>query len=85
MRSLIVLILGIFLCVPLARAQAQQPCQPPTPLTVSREQNIFTEEQEADLGHAMAERTQRSFSVIDDEEITSYLNTIGQRIWSGKA
>ena len=68
------------MCAPLAYTQTQQPCQPPTPPTFSREQNIFTEEQESDLGDAIAEHIQRSFRVIDDEEITNYLNLIGQRI-----
>ncbi|MGA9770043.1 MAG: hypothetical protein WBV94_13455 [Blastocatellia bacterium] len=57
MHHLVALIVAIVLCAPLVQAQAQQPCKPPAPLTISREQNIFTEEQEADLGDAMAERT----------------------------
>jgi beta-barrel assembly-enhancing protease len=58
---------------------AQQPCRPPTP-QVSREPNIFTEEQESDLGDAIAEQVQRNFRVIDDDEVTAYLRRIGERI-----
>jgi WD40 repeat protein len=60
-------------------ANAQQPCNPPTP-QVSREPNIFTEEQEADLGDAIAEQIQRDFRVFDDDEITGHLRRIGERI-----
>jgi hypothetical protein len=58
---------------------AQQPCRPPTP-QISREPNIFTEEQEVDLGDAIAEQIQRDFRVIDDDEVTGYLRRIGERI-----
>ncbi|HEY8459070.1 MAG TPA: M48 family metalloprotease, partial [Blastocatellia bacterium] len=58
---------------------AQQPCRPPTP-HISREPNIFTEEQEADLGDAIAEQIQRNFRVFDDDEIAGYLRRIGERI-----
>jgi Peptidase family M48 len=58
---------------------AQQPCRPPTP-QLSREPNIFTEEQEGDLGDAIAEQIQRNFRVIDDDEVTGHLRRIGERV-----
>jgi len=58
---------------------AQQPCRPPAP-QLSREPNIFTEEQEVDLGDAIAEQIQRNFRVIDDDEVTSNLRRIGERV-----
>src|SRR5262245_39107427 len=58
---------------------AQQPCRPPTP-QLSREPNIFTEEQEGDLGDAIAEQLQRNFRVIDDDEVTGHLRRIGERV-----
>jgi hypothetical protein len=58
---------------------AQQPCIPPTP-QASREPNIFTEEQEVDLGDAIAEQLQRNFRVFDDDEVTGYLRSIGERV-----
>jgi WD40 repeat protein len=60
--------------------KAQQPCQPPAPLTMSQELNIFTQKQEVDLGDAIAEQLQRNFRIIDDAEITGYLRQIGERI-----
>ncbi|MCI0664287.1 MAG: M48 family metalloprotease [Acidobacteria bacterium] len=58
---------------------AQQACRPPVPQT-SQEPNIFTEEQEVDLGDAIAEQIQRNFHVIDDDEVAGYLRRIGERI-----
>jgi hypothetical protein len=58
---------------------AQQPCRPPAP-QLSREPNIFTEEQEVDLGDAIAEQIQRDFRVIDDDEVTGHLRRIGERV-----
>src|SRR5215475_2220149 len=58
---------------------AQQSCRPPIP-QASHEPNIFTEEQEVDLGDAIAEQIQRNFRVIDDDDVTDYLRRIGERI-----
>jgi len=58
---------------------AQQPCHPPAP-QASREPNIFTDEQEVDLGDAVAEQVQRNFRVIDDDEVTGHLRGVGERI-----
>jgi predicted Zn-dependent protease len=60
--------------------KAQQPCQPPTPLTTSQELNIFTQKQEVDLGDAIAEQLQRDIRIIDDAEVSAYLKQIGERI-----
>lgn len=57
--------------------QAQPTCQPPTP--VLRE-NIFTEEQEMFLGEAIAEHIQRSFSIVQNDELTSDLRQLGERL-----
>src|SRR5262245_45164484 len=58
---------------------AQQPCRPPAP-HVSRDPNIFSEEQEIDLGDAIAEQIQRNYRVIDDDVVTAHLRRIGERI-----
>lgn len=42
--------------------------------------NIFTEEQEAFLGDAMAERIQKDYRLVEDEEVTGFLARIGQRL-----
>ena len=80
MRCLTALALALVLLPLTVHAQTQQPCQPPAPTGVSQSQSIFSEEQEADLGDAVAEHLQRNFRVIDDEEVIGYLNRIGERI-----
>lgn len=60
--------------------QAQQNCQPPAlPVPITGE-NIFNEQQEMDLGDAVAEHLQRNYQIIVDEEVTKYLRGIGERI-----
>jgi len=59
---------------------AQQPCQPPQISASAQGANIFTEDQENDLGDAVAEHLQRNYRVIDDEEVTGHLRKIGERI-----
>ncbi len=60
--------------------QALQNCQPPAlPVPISGA-NIFTEEQENDLGDAVAEHLQRNYQIISDEQVTKYLRGIGERI-----
>lgn len=76
-QFLLLLLLSALVTSPL---QAQQNCQPPAlPVPISGE-NIFNEEQEMDLGDAVAEHLKRNFQVIDDEEVTKYLRDIGERI-----
>ncbi|MDQ5846152.1 MAG: M48 family metalloprotease, partial [Acidobacteriota bacterium] len=55
-------------------------CQAPLPATLSSSQNIFSEQQEMDLGDAVAEHLQRNHRVIDDEEVTGHLRRIGERL-----
>jgi WD40 repeat protein len=76
-RLCILMLLCMLVALPL---KAQQRCQPPAPLTTSPEPNFFTEEQEVDLGDAIAEHIQHNFRVINDEEVTGYLTRIGERI-----
>ncbi len=62
--------------------QAQQGCQPPPALATAgtTEANIFSPQQEMDLGDAIAEHFHRSFRAIEDEEVTGYFQRIGERI-----
>lgn len=60
-------------------ALAQQPCEPPKPPPVAG-QNIFTPQQEMDLGDAVAEHLQRNFRVIDDPDLLAYLRRVGERV-----
>lgn len=74
--SLILVYLNLFILVP----AAQQKCQPPTPPIEASGQNIFSEQQEMDLGDAVAEHVQRNHRIISDEELTSHLRRIGERL-----
>lgn len=74
------LVLAIAFSALIVQGQTPRPCQPPALQTTSQEPNIFTEQQEADLGDAIAEHIQRNLRVIDDEEVTGNLTRIGQRI-----
>lgn len=59
---------------------AQQNCQPPPLPLPTAGGNIFTHQQEMDLGDAVAEHVQRNYEIIADEEVTNYLQRIGERI-----
>jgi WD40 repeat protein len=59
---------------------AQQDCQPPIPPAVSAPQNIFSAQQEMDLGDAVAEHLQSNFHVIDDTELNAHLRAVGARL-----
>lgn len=61
-------------------AGAQATCDPPIPPAVAKEQNIFSEQQEIDLGDAVAAHVQRTFGVVDDEALNARLNEIGARL-----
>lgn len=74
---LVLLLLFSSLATP---AAAQQNCQPPAlPVPIAGE-NIFNHQQEMDLGDAVAEHVQRNYQIIADEEVTKYLQSIGDRI-----
>jgi WD40 repeat protein len=71
------------LFAPQSRAQTTPPstrCQPPAPLVATAGANIFSPQQEMDLGDALAEQVQRDFRVIDDEATTAHLRRIGERV-----
>jgi hypothetical protein len=65
---------------PPAAAAPSARCQPPAPLVATAGTNIFTPQQEMDLGDAIAEQVQRDFRVIEDEATTAHLRRIGERI-----
>ncbi|HYN85153.1 MAG TPA: M48 family metalloprotease [Pyrinomonadaceae bacterium] len=70
------------LCASLAAAAAQElpaRCQPPA-VTPSREPIIFSHRQEMELGDIVAERVQRDFRVVEDDELTAYLRRVGARL-----
>jgi hypothetical protein len=58
---------------------AQLACPPP-PVPTNRGANIFDAQQEMLLGEVEAEHLQREFRVIDDPEVTAYLQRVGDRL-----
>ncbi|MCA1631976.1 MAG: hypothetical protein LC774_16935, partial [Acidobacteria bacterium] len=78
LKSLLRACLFAAACAILApRAPAQQPCKPPAPPPPAAGQNIFSPQQEMDLGDAIAEHLQRNFRVVDDAELNAYLRRVG--------
>jgi len=59
---------------------AQQACPPPSIPKPDARQDMFDDRQEMDLGDAIAEQLQRDFLVIDDEDLTGYVQRVGQRL-----
>lgn len=57
-----------------------QTCEPPPIVFNTKTDNIFTPEQEMILGDVMFERAESDYQVIDDPELTAYLQSIGDRI-----
>jgi WD40 repeat protein len=61
-------------------AQAQQKCPAPPGLMASPLPNIFTPQQEVDLGDVEGEQIERKGRVIHDDELTAYLNRVTARL-----
>ena len=61
-------------------APAQQGCRQPTITPTPAGANIFTEEQEVDLGDAIAQQLEPHLRVTDDAQVTAYLARVGDRI-----
>lgn len=73
----ILLIAAIFVS-PVANAQKQCPVAPIP--TVDPGANMFSAQQEMDLGDAFAEQFRRQYKVIDDPAVTAYLQRVGDRL-----
>jgi WD40 repeat protein len=73
-------LLALFVGASAGPACAQQPCEPPSALPQASGANIFSVQQEMDLGDAIAEQFQRNFKVIDDDEVTGYLSAVANRM-----
>ncbi len=56
-----------------------QECSPPA-IAPSRALNLFDEQQEYDLGEVFAQQISFSLHVIEDEDVTGYLQRIGGRL-----
>lgn len=60
-------------------ARSQQAC-PALPVSDSSQTNIFNPRQEADLGSVIEERFQRGVRVIDDPDVTGFLQRVGEKL-----
>ena len=59
---------------------SQQSCPAPVLPAVDPRANIFSPQQEMDLGDAITEQIQRDFLVIDDPDLTGYVQRLGERL-----
>lgn len=64
----------------MGRCFAQQACPPPSIPVPDPNSDFFDARQEMDLGDAMAEHIERDFLVIDDEDLTGYLQRVGDKL-----
>jgi WD40 repeat protein len=77
-RLAYLLLLGILMTT--FPALAQQGCRQPTLTPTPAGANIFTDEQEVDLGDAMAQQFESHLRATDDPQVTAYLAQVGARI-----
>jgi len=59
---------------------AQQGCPLPPAASAKHGPNIFNAQQETDLGDAMAEQFERTFKVIDDDDLRAFVDSIAARL-----
>lgn len=76
-RLLWVLTLALVFTSPVS---AQQACPQPPALEKISGNNIFTDQQEVDLGDAMGESLAREVQIIDDPALTAHLEELGVRL-----
>jgi Peptidase family M48 len=84
MRSflgLVLLVVAVWLyCFFSFPLRAQQSCPAPPAFALAAGKSIFTPQQEVDLGDIEAEQLEKSFRVIHDDELTSYMNGVVTRL-----
>jgi len=69
--------LGLLLC---SSASAQQACPPVQPPAPDATKLLFTPKQETELGEIFRQQFESEFQVVEDSEVTAYLNRVGQRV-----
>jgi WD40 repeat protein len=79
MSRAIVFPLALLIFLLFSQAHAQNPCDLPL-MRPNPQANIFSPQQELDLGDAMAERSHRDFRVIRDPDVTGHLQEIGEKL-----
>jgi predicted Zn-dependent protease len=74
----ILLVLVLVVCG--STCEAQSSCRPPAVLSGELGLNIFSPQQEVDLGDAIAEQMLRGLRTTDTPQLTAYLDKIGSRL-----
>lgn len=74
------LVLFLMCWLPSVRANPQQTCQAPSSIPTAPGPDIFTPEQEVELGDAVAEHLQQNFRVISDDELNTYPQVVAKRL-----
>jgi metalloendopeptidase OMA1, mitochondrial len=72
--------LAVFFFLSFQLTAFSQDCSPPPIVFNNKSENIFTPEQEMNLGDAMMEHLEKNYRVIDDASVNAYLQSIGDRI-----
>ena len=80
MKLLSLVILAASLAFSSGAARAQQQCPAPPLLTPSPAANMFSPQQELDLGDVEAEWLEKNYRVVHDEELAARLNHVTDRI-----
>jgi WD40 repeat protein len=75
----VVTLLLLFCCLP-SFTNAQTSCPSPPPLRGTANGNIFSEQQEMDLGDAIAGQFERNFRIVQDDQLNFYLDGIARRL-----
>lgn len=75
-RSLF-LSLALLVCSDVSAQQACPPLQPPAPDLAKL---LFTPKQETELGEIVRQQFESDFRVIEDPQVTAYLDRVGQRV-----
>jgi hypothetical protein len=74
------LLLALLVCICEGSLQAHASCEGQVLLPASQAPNIFSDQQEVDLGDAIAERIQHNFRITSDPPLTAYLQRVGDRL-----
>jgi predicted Zn-dependent protease len=69
--------LGLFVC---SIASAQQSCPPVQPPVPDPAKLLFTPKQETELGEIIRQQFESDFHVIEDTQVTAYLDRVGQLV-----
>jgi len=70
----------LLLCLLPVTVAAQQTCPPLRITSPDPSRLLLTSQQEMDLGDILAERMQSDFLVIDEDSVTGYLRSVGNRV-----